>query len=96
MAHLATIGAHAVNGVSKLHSDLIRRDLFPEFASLWPARFSNKTNGVTQRVWILQANPRLASVLTSSSGPDGSPISPISAACESSRTMPGSTRSSPP
>jgi starch phosphorylase len=68
MAHLAVIGSHAVNGVSRLHSDLIRRDLFPGFHALWPERFSNKTNGVTQRIWMLKANPRLAGLLTETLG----------------------------
>jgi starch phosphorylase len=69
MAHLAVIGSHAVNGVSKLHTDLIRRDLFPGFDALWPERFSNRTNGVTQRVWILEANLRLAALLGARLGP---------------------------
>lgn len=70
MAHLAVIGSHAVNGVSKLHSELLQRDLFPGFRALWPERFSNKTNGVTQRIWLLKANPRLAALLTETLGPE--------------------------
>jgi glycogen phosphorylase len=69
MAHLAIVGSHSVNGVSKLHSDLIRTRLVPEFYQLWPERFSNKTNGVTQRRWLLMANPGLANLLYESVGP---------------------------
>ena len=60
MAHLAIVGSHSINGVSKLHSELVKTRLVPEFYQLWPERFSNKTNGVTQRRWLLMANPRLA------------------------------------
>jgi starch phosphorylase len=63
MAHLAVVGSHSINGVSKLHSELLKTRLLPEFYHLWPERFSNKTNGVTQRRWLLQANPGLAKLL---------------------------------
>jgi starch phosphorylase len=69
MAHLAMVGSHSVNGVSKLHSELIKTKLAPELYQLWPERFSNKTNGVTQRRWLLMANPGLANLLDSSIGP---------------------------
>ncbi|PYP85539.1 MAG: glycogen phosphorylase [Candidatus Angelobacter sp. Gp1-AA117] len=68
MAHLAIIGSHAINGVSKLHTELLKNSLVPDFAHLWPERFSNKTNGVAPRRWILKANPRLAHLLTSTVG----------------------------
>ena len=68
MAHLAIVGSHAINGVSKLHTELLKNSLVPEFAHLWPERFSNKTNGVAPRRWILKANPRLADLLTSTVG----------------------------
>jgi starch phosphorylase len=68
MAHLAIVGSHAVNGVSKLHTELLKNSLVPDFAHLWPERFSNKTNGVAPRRWILKANPRLASLLTGTIG----------------------------
>ena len=63
MANLATIGAHHINGVASLHSDLIKRQLLPEFADLWPDKFTNITNGVTPRRWVSLANPDLSSLL---------------------------------
>jgi len=69
MAHLAVVGSHSVNGVSELHSELVKTRLMPDFYSLWPERFSNKTNGVTQRRWMLTANPALAALLDESIGP---------------------------
>ena len=68
MAHLAIVGSHATNGVSKLHTELLRHTLVPDFAHLWPERFSNKTNGVAPRRWILKANPALADLLTRTVG----------------------------
>ena len=63
MAHLAIVGSHSVNGVSALHSELVKTRLVPDFDELWPKKFSNKTNGVTQRRWLLMANPGLANLL---------------------------------
>ncbi len=70
MAHLATIGAHHINGVAALHSDLIKRQLLPEFAELWPDKFTNVTNGVTPRRWVALANPELSNLLDKEVGPD--------------------------
>jgi len=70
MAHLATIGAHHVNGVAALHSDLIKRQLLPEFAELWPEKFTNVTNGVTPRRWVALANPELSKLLDKEIGPN--------------------------
>ncbi|HEU4580355.1 MAG TPA: glycogen/starch/alpha-glucan phosphorylase [Polyangiaceae bacterium] len=68
MAHLATVGAHSVNGVAKLHTELIKTQLLSDFYELWPERFNNKTNGVTPRRWILHANPRLTRVISARIG----------------------------
>jgi glycogen phosphorylase len=68
MAHLAIVGSHAINGVSALHSELLKTRLVPDFYRLWPERFSNKTNGVTQRRWLLMANPGLAKLLDDTIG----------------------------
>jgi starch phosphorylase len=64
MAHLAAVGSHSVNGVARLHTDLIKRELLPDFYELFPERFNNKTNGVTPRRWLLYSNPALARVMS--------------------------------
>jgi len=68
MAHLAIIGSHSVNGVSELHSRLIRTSLVPDFYELFPHKFNSKTNGVTPRRWLKQANPRLSALIDSTIG----------------------------
>ena len=70
MAHLAVVGSHAVNGVAALHSDLLKRDVLRDFAEYTPAKFSNKTNGVTPRRWLWHCNPRLSALITEAIGPD--------------------------
>ena len=70
MAQLAIVGSHAVNGVSALHTELLKSSLVPDFAQLWPERFSNKTNGVAPRRWLLKANPELSHLLTRTLGPE--------------------------
>jgi glycogen phosphorylase len=69
MAHLAVVGSHSVNGVAALHTDLLKAELFRDFCALWPERFNSKTNGVTPRRWLLQANPLLSSTITECIGP---------------------------
>jgi starch phosphorylase len=68
MAYLAVVTSHSVNGVSALHSDLMQQSIFADFARLWPQRFNNKTNGITPRRWLAQANPALASLIDSRLG----------------------------
>jgi starch phosphorylase len=68
MAHLATVGCHAVNGVAKLHSDLLRETVLRDFAEVWPDKFSNKTNGITPRRFLMLANPGLAALITEAIG----------------------------
>lgn len=63
MAYLAIVGSSFVNGVSKLHTDLLKEKLFKDFYEYYPEKFNNKTNGITQRRWLLKANPRLSSLL---------------------------------
>lgn len=70
MAYLAIIGSHKVNGVAKLHSELIKSNLVPDFYHLTPEKFTNQTNGVTPRRWIQQANPRLSAFLDCHLGHD--------------------------
>ena len=68
MAYLAIVGSFSVNGVAELHSRLLREGLFRDFAELWPERFNNKTNGVTQRRWLAACNPGLASLISETIG----------------------------
>ena len=63
MAYVAVVASHSVNGVSALHSELMKESIFLDFANLWPERFNNKTNGITPRRWLAQANPALSAVL---------------------------------
>jgi starch phosphorylase len=70
MAHLSIVGCHSINGVSAMHSRLVQTRLAPDFFALWPERFNNKTNGVTPRRWLVQANPLLARLITKTIGDD--------------------------
>ncbi len=70
MAHLATVGSHAVNGVAALHSELLKETVLKDFYEMWPERFSNKTNGVTPRRFVALANPGLRRLLDDTLGGD--------------------------
>ena len=69
MANLAIVGAHSINGVSALHTDLIKKALVPNFFEMWPERFNNKTNGITPRRWLCVANPNLHDLIEDAIGP---------------------------
>jgi starch phosphorylase len=64
MAHLACVGSHAINGVAELHTELLKRDVLKDFYEMWPQKFSNKTNGVTPRRWMVLCNPKLSELIT--------------------------------
>lgn len=68
MAHLAMVGSHRINGVSALHTEILKKSNFSDFYALWPERFVNVTNGITQRRWLLEANPRLAGLVSQTIG----------------------------
>jgi len=68
MAHLAVVGSHSTNGVAAIHSGLVRTTVLKDLADQFPARFNNKTNGVTPRRWLLLANPDLSNLITESIG----------------------------
>ena len=68
MANLAIYTAFSVNGVAKLHTEILKNETFKEFYELYPNKFNNKTNGVTHRRWLMYANPKLADLITSKIG----------------------------
>ena len=68
MAHLAIIGGHAVNGVAALHTEILKKQELKDFYEMYPEKFSNKTNGITQRRWVYHANPELAKWITAHIG----------------------------
>lgn len=68
MAHLACVGSHTINGVAALHSDLLKQDVLKDFYEMWPEKFTNVTNGVTPRRWIVVANPRLTKAVSGAIG----------------------------
>jgi glycogen phosphorylase len=70
MAHLAVVGSHRVNGVAALHTELLKSTLFHDFYRLWPERFVSITNGITPRLWLNQANPTLAALISEHIGRD--------------------------
>ncbi len=68
MANLSIVGTHSTNGVAALHSRLLKERMFPEFSIVFPERFNNKTNGITQRRWLLDSNPLLAAKISEAIG----------------------------
>ena len=70
MANLSIVGSFCINGVAKLHSELLKKSLLPEFFELWPEKFLNITNGITPRRWLYHANSELAALISSKIGED--------------------------
>ena len=68
MANLSVVGSHSVNGVSKLHSDILKKSVFNDFYNMYPERFDNVTNGIAHRRWLCYSNPQLAGLLDSTIG----------------------------
>jgi starch phosphorylase len=68
MARLAIVGSHSVNGVSMLHSDILKQNLFRDFFEMMPEKFKNVTNGITPRRWLLQSNPQLSRLIMDAIG----------------------------
>ena len=68
MANLAVVGSYSVNGVSALHTEILKNTIFRDFNEIYPGKFNNKTNGITPRRWLLQANPNLSKLITSKIG----------------------------
>ena len=68
MAALAIVGSHSVNGVARIHTEILKDDVFRDFYELTPEKFNNKTNGITQRRWLLKSNPDLARLITEAVG----------------------------
>lgn len=70
MAYLAVVGCSKVNGVAAIHSEIVKNEIFNDFYELFPAKFQNKTNGVTPRRWLAWCNPELSALITSTLGSD--------------------------
>ncbi|MGF7184483.1 starch phosphorylase [Desulfitispora alkaliphila] len=68
MAHLAIVGSYSVNGVARIHTEILKKQEMKNFYKYYPQKFNNKTNGITHRRWLLQANPKLADLITNSIG----------------------------
>jgi starch phosphorylase len=68
MAHLAIVGSHKVNGVARIHTDLMKTTIFSDFHRMFPDKIVNMTNGITPRLWLNQANPKLARLISSKIG----------------------------
>ena len=70
MANMAIVGSFSVNGVAAIHTEILEKEVFKDYYELWPEKFSNKTNGITQRRFLLHANPHLADWITDKIGPE--------------------------
>lgn len=68
MANLAIVGSHSVNGVAAIHTGILKNSVFRDFYELWPHKFNNKTNGITQRRWLKLCNPKLSNLISSRIG----------------------------
>lgn len=68
MAHLAIVASHSVNGVAKLHTEILKKQEFTDFYKIYPSKFNNKTNGITHRRWLLKCNPQLANLINETIG----------------------------
>jgi len=68
MAFLALVGSHAINGVAKVHSEILKTELFRDFYEVFPERFTNMTNGITHRRWVCKSNPQLSSLISDAIG----------------------------
>lgn len=68
MAHLAIVGSYSVNGVARLHTEILKEKVFPDFYKFSPEKFNSKTNGITQRRWLKKANPELSEIITEKIG----------------------------
>ena len=89
MAYLGVIASHTVNGVAAIHSQIIRDELFRDFAELWPEKFTNVTNGVTQRRWLAFCNEPLRRLITTRLGSDAwiKCAAPVATQCRNIRTV---------
>jgi len=70
MANLAVVGSYSVNGVAAIHTEILKASVFKDFYNVWPERFNNKTNGITQRRWLLHCNPELSTLIRNTIGND--------------------------
>lgn len=68
MAHLAVVGSHSVNGVAKIHTEILKKSVLQKFYEHWPSKFSNKTNGITHRRWLMKANLSLSGLIIETIG----------------------------
>ena len=68
MAYLAIVGSHSVNGVAKLHTEILKNHELSDFCNMYPDRFNNKTNGITHRRWLIKSNPELTKIITDAIG----------------------------